>query len=141
MNNIDTKNIVLNIIQLLHFFIDSFCMTYIFIFNPIYDIYFSLFILLQTIHWGILKNECIVSYIEKKLINPDYKLGDKPKWIPHYKVYHNKLTLLLKAILILGALILIIFRNNKNNIKFICIGAIILWVYFTYFYHKPQVKF
>lgn len=132
-------NIVLAIIQLIHFFIDAFCMSYVFLFNPIYDIYYSCFVLFQTIHWGVLKNECIVSYIEKKIIYPDYELGDKPKWIPHYRVYHNKFTILLKAIFILGSLSFIIFRNRKNNIKYICIAAIILWLYFTYFHKKSQL--
>jgi hypothetical protein len=132
-------NVLLGIIQLIHFFIDAFCMSYIFLFNPIYDIYYSLFVLSQTLHWGFLKNECIVSYIEKKIINPSYELGDKPKWIPHYKVYHNNFTILLKAILILGTLIIIIFRNTKNNIPYICFAGIILWLFFTYVHHKSQL--
>jgi hypothetical protein len=135
-----SENIVLlAVIQLVHFFIDAFCMFYIFLFNPIYDIYYSSFILLQTIHWGLLKNECVVSYFEKKIIKPNYELGDKPKWIPHYKIYHNKYTILLKAILILGALVFVIFRNKKNNIPYICVGAITLWLYFTYFHHNSQM--
>jgi hypothetical protein len=133
------SNILLAIIQLVHFFIDAFCMFYVFIFNPIYDIYYSSFIFSQTIHWGLLKNECIVSYIEKKLMDPNYTLGDKPKWIPHYKIYHNKITIFFKAVLILGGLTFVIFRNRKNNIPYICIGAIILWLYFTYFYYKSQL--
>jgi len=133
------SKLLLATIQLFHFFIDAICMFYVFLFNPIYDIYYTGFILCQTIHWGLLKNECIVSYIEKKLINPNYKLGDKPKWIPHYSVYHNKLTILLKAIFILGSLTFVIFRNRKNNIPYICIVAIFLWLYFTYFHHKSQL--
>ena len=132
-------NVLLAIVQLIHFFIDAFCMSYIFLFNPMYDIYYCGFVFLQTIHWGLLKNECIVSYYEKTLINPTYKLGDNPKWIPHYKIYHNKITILLKAILILGTLGVVIFRNKKNDIPYICVGAIILWLYFTYFHHKSQL--
>ena len=132
-------NVLLAIVQLIHFFIDAYCMSYIFLFNPMYDIYYCGFVFLQTIHWGLLKNECIVSYYEKTLINPTYKLGDNPKWIPHYKIYHNKITILLKAILILGTLGVVIFRNKKNDIPYICVGAIILWLYFTYFYHKSQL--
>ena len=131
--------LLLATVQLIHFFIDAICMFYIFVFSPIYDIYFCGFIFLQTIHWGLLKNECIVSYLEKKLINPNYALGDKPKWIPHYKIYHNKFTILLKAVLILGALLFVIFRNRNNNIPYICVGAILLWLYFTYFHHKSQL--
>ena len=33
-------------------------------------------ILTITIQWVILKNECIINYIEKKRIDPNYKLGD-----------------------------------------------------------------
>jgi len=59
-------NLVLGAIQFLHFLIDAFVVSYVFIFNPIYDIYFVTFVLLQTMHWGALKNECFISYIEKK---------------------------------------------------------------------------
>jgi len=134
-----SKVILLSIIQILHFFIDLFCMIYIFIFNPIYDIYYCGFIFCQTIHWALLKNECIVSYVEKKIIDPNYELGQNPKWIPHYKVFYNKYTKLLKAFLILGALIYIIFRNDKVYIKLICSAAIVLWIYLTYFYKKSRL--
>jgi hypothetical protein len=135
----EDTNWLLGIIQLIHFLIDSFNMSYIFIFSAIYDIYFVSWILLQTIHWGLLKNECIVSYIEKKLINPQYTLGENPKWIPHYDVYYNKFTITLKSILILGGLLFIIIRSKTKNTRIICGMAILLWVYFTYLYKKPQL--
>ena len=135
-----TVNIGLGILQLFHFYIDAFNMSYIFVFNPIYDVYFCTWILLQTIHWGLLKNECCLSYIEKKILNPNYKLGSNYKWIPHNNVYHNKYTLIVKAIIIISTLLLIIYRSKKKCIKYICIAAIILWIYHTYFYkmfNKP----
>ena len=127
------------IIQLMHFFIDGFNMSYVFLFNPIYDIFFVTWILSQTIHWGLLQNECIVSYIEKKLINPKYKLGENPKWIPHYDVYYNKYLIILKSILILGGLSYIIARSKTNNVKLISVIAIILWMYFTYIHTNSQL--
>ena len=131
--------ILLGLMQLCHFFVDCFNMSYVFLFNPIFDIYFVIWLLLQTIHWGVLKNECIVSYIEKKLLNPNYELGSKPRWIPHYKIYYNKFTITLKSILILGGLSYIIYRNKSKKIRFIGIMAVVLWLYFTYFYKKPQL--
>ena len=133
------SKLTLDIIQLMHFLIDGFNMSYVFLFNPIYDIFFVTWILSQTIHWGLLQNECIISYIEKKLINPKYKLGENPKWIPHYDVYYNKYTIMLKSILILGGLTYIFARSKKNNIKIICVSAIILWIYFTYFHTNSQL--
>ena len=131
--------IILRIIQVFHFFIDLFCMFFIFLFNPVYDIYYCAFIFLQTLHWLFLKNECSLSYIEKKIIQPSYELGSKPKWIPHYEIFYNKYTKILKAVLILGSLIYIAFRNKKRYIKAICIASIFLWVYLTYFHTKSRL--
>lgn len=111
-------NIHLGIIQMFHFLIDAFNMSYIFIFNPFYDVYFCTWILLQTMHWGLLKNECIVSYVEKIIIDPTYKLGTNPRWIPHNNVYHNKYTLISKAIIIIGTLLLIMYRAKKGLYPF-----------------------
>jgi len=133
------RELTLDIIQLMHFLIDGFNMSYVFLFNPIYDIFFVTWILSQTIHWGLLQNECIISYIEKKIINPKYKLGENPKWIPHYDVYYNKYTIMLKSIFILGGLTYIFARSKKNNVKIICVTAIILWIYFTYFHTNSQL--
>jgi hypothetical protein len=129
------NSILLYSITLFHLFIDVFLMFFIFIFTPIYDFYYCSFVLLQTIHWGLLNNECIISYIEKKLINNDYQLGDNSKWIPHYQNHFNQYTITLKAILILGTLLYIIFRNKKNNaVRFIASAGICLWIYYTYLY-------
>jgi hypothetical protein len=136
---IDTKKKILYVLQIIHLFIDFFCVSYIYIFNPIYDIYFCGFILLQTLHWAALKNECIVSYIEKKLIDNNYVLGSNPKWIPHYDAFYNDYMKTLKAIFILGGLLYVIFRNDNNIIKAICVTAILLWIYLTYFHVNAQI--
>jgi hypothetical protein len=129
------NSILLYSVTLFHLFIDVFLMSYIFIFNPIYDIFYCFFIFLQTIHWGLLKNECSITYIEKTLINGDYQLGNNIKWKPHEEYYFNEYTILLKAILILGTLFYIIFRNKTNNkIRFIAGVSIYLWIYYTYLY-------
>jgi hypothetical protein len=135
----DTNKKILYVLQIIHLFIDFFCMSYIYIFNPIYDIYFCGFILLQTIHWALLKNECIVSYVEKKLIDPNYELGAQPKWIPHYDVFYNTFLKTVKAICIIGGLLYVMFRNDSNIIRAICVAAILLWIYLKYFHGKPRI--
>lgn len=135
----EDSKLLLGFIQFVHFLIDSFNMSYIFIFSAVYDIYFVTWIFLQTVHWGLLKNECIVSYIEKKIINPNYELGENPKWIPHYDIYYNKYTITLKSILIIGTLVFIFIRCKSTNTRIICGMAIVLWLYLVYFYKKSQL--
>ena len=43
--------------------------------NVFWDKYFTIILMLMTFHWSFLKNECIISLIEKKLINKKYKMG------------------------------------------------------------------
>jgi len=135
----DINKKILYVLQIIHLFIDFFCMSYIYIFNPIYDIYFCGFILLQTIHWAVLKNECIVSYLEKKLIDPNYELGSNPKWVPHYDVFYNNFLKIIKAICIIGGLLYVMFRNDDNIIRGICVAAILFWIYLTYIHGNPHI--
>ena len=140
-----TGHLLLDIIQFIHVCIDGLCCLYLLLFNPMYDIYYALFVLLQTIHWYILKNECFITYLEKYMIDPDYVLGSNPKYLPHSKVYYNKTTFQIKNIIVLASLVYIWFRNMKSNtankmskyIKYIVPCAIGLFIYLTYFYKHP----
>lgn len=40
-----------------------------------YDLYYLIFLYLVIVHWILLKNECLINYIEKIKIDPEYKLG------------------------------------------------------------------
>jgi len=131
---------VLNIIQFLHVLIDIFNCSYIFIFSSKYDIYFATWILAQTLHWLLLKNECVVSYIEKKIEDPDYELGSEPKRVPHNEVYFNEYTLTAKAIIILSTLLIIIYRTKTRFVQGIAGLAIVLWIYLTYFHNDVIEK-
>ena len=86
--------LLLNLIELLHYLNDFFLGFYIFIFRTNkYDIYYSVYFLLMVLHWIIFKNECILSYFEKKIIDKDYKLGDKPYYLPYRR--NNKFFFIL----------------------------------------------
>jgi hypothetical protein len=128
--------IFLEIVKFMHFLIDIFLCAYIFIFSLIYDVYYAGFIFFQTLHWIALKNECIVTYIEKKLIDPDYELGSNIDYLPHNETYHNDITLLIKAILILSTLMIITYRSKGILPKVFAIIAIFLWIHLTYFRKK-----
>jgi len=125
---------LVEVVKFIHFLIDIILTTYIFIFSPIYDIYYSGFLLIQTLHWASLKNECIITYIEKLLLDPTYELGSDIKYQPHTETYYNEITLFMKAILIIGTLTVIIYRTKNKYAKIFAALAIVLWIYLTYFY-------
>lgn len=133
-------NMLLAIIQLIHYFIDSFNMTYIVLFNPMYDIYYMIWLLLEISHWLLLKNECIISYIEKKLINNSYELGSNPRWTPYYSEYYNKWLIMLKSVILISTIIYILIRNKSKKIKMICIIVGVLWLYSTFGYDVIKKK-
>jgi hypothetical protein len=126
------ENLLLETVKFIHFLVDVFTCSYIFIFNPIYDIYYAFWVFIQTLHWIALKNECILTYIEKKMIDPKYELGSNIKYLPHNEHYHNELSLTVKAIIILSTLLIITYRSNNKYAKIFAILAMGLWIYLTY---------
>jgi hypothetical protein len=109
-------------------------MTYVFIFKTNkYDLYFSIYLFLIFLHWLLLKNECILSYLEKKTIDKNYVLGSKPfehpykDWIP---IQLNIFTNILK----IYNIVVVILRNTKNY--FINISLLIFLLYMIYNYLK-----
>lgn len=80
MNNI----LLSKCLVIIHIFIHILpvIITIIYINETKYDIYILLFILLIKIHWFFLKGECLISYIEKKIVLDNYKLGDDLYCIP-----------------------------------------------------------
>ena len=99
-------------------------------------------------HWVVLKNECSLSYIEKRIIDPRYKLGSKPSYMPHNGAYHNQYTLALKSFMIIITLLIIMYRNRFSKLDdestqqlklFVlipCIIGLFLWIYVTHYIHK-----
>lgn len=122
---------MLLLLEIFHIFLDFWFMFYIFFFNSFYDIYYAGLIFAQTIHWYLLKNECILSYLEKKMIDPNYELGSDVYWAPHYDLL-NKDVKILKSAFVISTLIFIFFRNNLY-VKILCTLSILLWIYLSYF--------
>lgn len=60
----------------LHLFIVIVTITYpLFVRDKNYDIYYILFLYLLILQWILFKNECLINYVEKIKMDPDYKLG------------------------------------------------------------------
>lgn len=107
-------NILLYFIKFLHLINEFFMMTYIYFFRTNkYDLYFTIYIFLIFLHWILLKNECILSYLEKKLIDKDYILGSKPYDHPFENIF-PKYVLYIFIILKILNIIVVLLRNLRN---------------------------
>lgn len=89
-----------------------------------YDIYILLFIFLIRFHWFFFKGECIITYFEKKIAVPNYKMGDDIFCSPFgellglNKIYHDKRYIFnenYKDLYENFFIILILFINRKSN--------------------------
>jgi hypothetical protein len=113
--------------QFIHILNELFISFYIFIFywTKKYDIYFCIYHLIIIIHWLLLKNECILSYLEKKTRDKNYKLGDNPFEHPFYNLL-PKYSLNILVFFKLLNILVIFYRNldNKYIISLICIIVI-----------------
>jgi hypothetical protein len=126
-------------IRIIHYLIELFYSTYIFIFPKKYDIYFAIFIFLMTFHWLIFRNECILSVIEKKLENSKYILGTDPyKHI--YRDVCPKYIFVITSILLFVNLFVVLYRSSDSKlITFLIIISIIIIIYYKLIYkHEPK---
>jgi hypothetical protein len=106
------------IIQIFHAILSIYTTLFPHIYQK-YDLYYIIYLFFLSLHWYLSKGECIITFLEKKLINKSYKLGDTP----HYSPYHNlvgKSTInILNSIFIINYS-LILYRNyNTSNFNII----------------------
>lgn len=125
-------NLQLFLLNLIHNINDFFIISYVFIFKTNqYDLYFSIYLFAIVLHWLLLKNECILSYLEKKIIDKNYVLGSKPFEHPYSEIIPFPLLIITRIIKIYN-IIVVILRNTKNY--FITISLLIVLLYVIYNY-------
>lgn len=131
-------NKILLFIQIIHILNELFLSTYVFIFNKKYDIYFMIYIFINILHWMFLKNECILSYIEKKIIDKNYILGTQPFNHPYRELLPQYVLYLFKIFKFIN--IFIVFIRNLDNM-FIVITFILVIIFGIYNYiQKCNIK-
>jgi hypothetical protein len=65
-------------VRTFHTEIVLFLAAYLFVFNNANDIAYIALYFLITFHWKLFKNECVLSYVESKIVEPGYRLGEDP---------------------------------------------------------------
>lgn len=116
-----------------------------------YDIYLLLFILTIRLHWFFFKGECILNYFEKKIVIPNYKIGDdvfstpfmdffyknrkinKDLFSEYYKDFNDN-------IFIFFILLSNVRAKNFNSILVLSLISIILYMCYTNFYRNYLKK-
>jgi hypothetical protein len=113
-----------------------------------YDIYILLFILLIKIHWFFFKDECILSYIEKKIILDNYNLGDDIYCIPMNYFFNSNFIYKKESILdnpfiasIINSISLftfyILYRNiNSKNFNLILVIVLLIIIISWYWINR-----
>lgn len=148
MNNILLSKCLVIIHVLIHWIPKIIRLLYIN--NTKYDIYLLLFMLLIKIHWFFLKDECILSYIEKKLVLDNYKLGDDIYCIPidyffNINYIYKKESIFDNPIIntIFNSIFsLYILYKNINSTNFILIFIIVLLlIIVTWYWNNKRYKY
>ena len=65
-------------IKIVHFAIAVFQLAYLVVFGRCYDPLLLIVHFFVILHWRVLKNECLISYFERKVMEPDYVMGSDP---------------------------------------------------------------
>jgi hypothetical protein len=91
------------------------------LFVTTYDVEYMLYLSAIAIHWAILKDECLISYIEKKVINNKYVLGENGD-LPFLSLINYENLPIIKFILFFS-IFNIMYRNmftkDRNTIIFL----------------------
>lgn len=91
----------------LHWTIVLIAMSYVFVRkNATYDFLYINILAIIFVGWLINKNECIISYWEKEIMDPTYTLGDDPTWNPSLSFYSRNPSIQWISVLVIVGFIM-----------------------------------
>jgi hypothetical protein len=100
-------------IQIFHTIVTILCVLFPY-FYPKYDLYYTIYVFLASLHWFFLKGECFLTYLEKITLDKSYKLGDDPYLNPFYKIIGTSTMNLVRSLHIIN-FIYILYRNYSTS--------------------------
>lgn len=119
---------------IVHMLFEWFLCVYVFLLPKQFDIFYALYICLLIVLKFIFRYECIINFMDKKLVDPSYELGSDPKDIPFKReLYDNNsyLILFINFLIVLNLIILIV-RNNSVFTRGVSLFNIIMWIFIEY---------
>ena len=125
-------NFQLFLLKFIHIINEIFIMTYVFLFKTNkYDLYYSIYLFIIFLHWLLFKNECIISYLEKKSIDKNYVLGSKPFEHPYRESIPSTI-IAINIILKIYNIIIVIYRNINNYFIIMSLTIVLLYMLYNY---------
>lgn len=135
--------LILAVLFIVHWFLCFILYFYVFIRKSRkYDSIYFIIAFVIIFGWILSKQECLISYIEKKQFNPEYQYGSDPTYNPSLTFY-SKNTLVQTFILTVGSILMIF--NLTVMMKIYKVNAIILCAFllisisFAIYYRLIQV--
>jgi hypothetical protein len=132
------------LIAFIHLLLCIFSILYVFLIkNKQYDYIYLKVIYFILLHWALLKGECIISYLYKKMQNNDYEIGSNTKtddleyFFGEYTNYFHFFIQILTAINIY----MLCKRNNiKNHVTFMFTFIYITFISLFYLLDRNQIN-
>jgi len=121
-----SNNALLQVSMYSHLICEIITCFYIFIFSKKYDIYFVFYLFCIMILKLLFNYECIWTYYDKKMIDPNYKLGDDPGYYPFRDLYRSDFIVNIVGLLILYSLVRIYMRNKNSAIKYLTVTTLVM---------------
>ena len=72
-------NAYILLLRALHFALLIFNTLYLLIFDSSFDVVYVAYTVLMYVHWIFLKNECILTYLENRYYDADYRIGENAR--------------------------------------------------------------
>lgn len=105
--------------------------------NDFLDIYALLFFIIMNLSWVIFNDECFISYLYKKINNPNYTLGETIS-IDDYKMVLGKrisniyVHYCIPFIYMINILIVLYLGNFNTTIRLSMIAGILSYILYLY---------
>jgi hypothetical protein len=81
-----------------------------------YDRVYLIYFILIVLSYILLKNECLISYVSKRIIDNSYRAGQKMNYYPEMYIFtkndqHIKVYFTLMSLLYVYSLFIVVMRN------------------------------
>ena len=138
------KEVLIFVNRFLHYLIIIFNIFYVVIFTAKSDIVFLIYAIMLIMHWIFCYGECILTYMEKKLLNPGYKIGEAPyrhEWVRVWATEKYMSLVMLVFTLLFTFNIGIVVRRSDVIHSWLLKVAIILLLCSILLYNNLQSDF
>lgn len=122
--------VLVYMLKIIHILLGVFLGFYVFLFptRTTYDVVFLILYFGMVGHWLLLKDECILSYLEAKVLDPSYILGSQPR--NQEGSYGGKAVMTVLNFLFFLNMVVVIWRSKLRGpiwtllaVAGICFGA------------------